>query len=100
MKTSDLEKPPVWKSKDGEVCIASMEDEHLQRAYNSAEYRYLRYSKLKRSSSEKAMLFDSILRQLEEEASRRGYGLSSISRKSDHKFEALRIRRLSEGENL
>jgi hypothetical protein len=83
----------IWKSKDGFINIGKMTNDHLQKAYNSAEYRFMKYENLAVSASEKAALFEQKLKQLENEANARQLDLSSVSHKNKEKFDILRNRK-------
>jgi len=78
----------IWKSKDGFINIGKMTNDHLQKAYNSAEYRFMKYENLAVSA-----LFEQKLKQLENEANARQIGLSSVSNKNKEKFDILRNRK-------
>lgn len=80
METTHIE-TPVWKTKEGEIPIYMLSDKHLQKAYNSAEYRYLKYKNLSTSSTAKAVLLERLIQQLEAEASKRNYLLIPLSLK-------------------
>lgn len=88
-----INEPAIWRSKDGDVNISNMTKEHLQKAYNSAEYRFMKYENLAVNAAEKAALFENKLKQLESEAKTRQIELSSISSKSKEKFGILRNRK-------
>lgn len=88
-----INEPAIWRSKDGDVNISNMTKDHLQKAYNSAEYRFMKYENLSINAAEKAALFENKLKQLESEAKTRQIELSSISSKSQEKFGILRNRK-------
>jgi len=96
METSHIE-TPVWKTKEGEIPIYMLSDKHLQKAYNSAEYRYLKYRNLSTSSAAKAALLEKLIQQLEAEASKRNIPLISLSLKEKESSEILYKVELVEG---
>lgn len=96
MKTTEKDQlidVPVWKSKSGDIPMAQMEEDHIQRAYNYAEYRFMLFENQAINAAEKAALFEEKLQQLEKEAGLRGADLKSISSKNPDKFNILRQRK-------
>lgn len=91
MDTLNIDKP-IWKSKDGDIPISSMTDDHIQKAYNSAEYRFMKYENMAVNLSIKAGLFEDKLGQLEAEAKFRNIELNSVALKNLEKFGILRNR--------
>lgn len=83
----------VWKGKNGDVAISDMSEDHLQKAYNSAEYRYMKFENLTIQSSDTATLFYKKLAEIEEEAKKRGIALKSVTDKNPNKFGILRNRK-------
>jgi hypothetical protein len=93
MNTENIIEQAIWKTKDGYVDISSMTDDHVQKAYNSAEYRFMKYENLAIAAAEKAALFEQKLKQLEHEAKTRHMELTSITIKSKEKFGMLKNRK-------
>ncbi|MDN5350002.1 MAG: hypothetical protein PWQ54_1398 [Bacteroidales bacterium] len=87
------ENSAIWKSKEGEVFISEMTNEHLQKAYNSAEYRFMKYENQAIACAEIAALFEQKMVELEKEARNRKIEIASVSQKSQEKFGILRNRR-------
>lgn len=83
----------VWKTKDGFVDMSSMTYEHLQKAYISAEYRFMKYENLAINAAEKAAIFEQKLKELEQEAKVRQVELKSLAVKNKDKFDMLRNRK-------
>jgi len=84
-----ISETPVWRTKEGEIPISSMTDKHLQKAYNTAEYRYKKYMNQSTSSSLKAAMLEKIIRHLEKEAFKRNFHLISLSSKDGKDVEIL-----------
>jgi len=93
MNTESVIDQAIWKTKDGFIDISNMTNEHLSKAYNSAEYRFMKYENLAVNAAEKAALFEQKLKQLEKEAKLRQLDLSSLTIKSKEKFGILRNRK-------
>jgi hypothetical protein len=88
-----IENMPTWKSKSGEIVMADMTDEHLQKAYNSAEYRFMKYENQAVACAEIAALFEQKMAELESEATNRKMVLQSVSAKDKDRFGILRNRK-------
>jgi len=82
-----ISETPIWRTKEGEIPISSMTDTYLQKAYNTAEYRYMKYMNLSSSSSLKASMLEKIIRHLEKEAYTRNLQLKSIQWKAENEDE-------------
>lgn len=93
MNTESTITEAVWKTKEGFVDIRNMTLEHLQKAYISAEYRFMKYENLAINAAEKAAIFEQKLKQLEQEARARQVELNSLAVKNKEKFDILRNRK-------
>lgn len=84
---------PVWRTKDGDIEMSEMSEDHLQAAYESAERRFMKCENVATKMADNAMLFSEKLKQLEQEAHSRGIRLKSLTEKNTEKFGILRNRK-------
>jgi hypothetical protein len=93
MKKEEVDTTMVWKSKRGNILMSEMDTDHLQRAYNFSEHRFLMFDNQAINAAEKAALFEEKMQQIEKEAMVRGISLESITAKDASKYKPLKERK-------
>ncbi len=81
---------PIWLSKEGPIAMDQMSDEHLQKALWTAERGYMNNNNEAIHRMHVCEVFELKMRQLVEEASKRGIVLKSLAATSPDKFQILK----------
>lgn len=87
---------PVWRTKDGDMLIVDMTDEHLTRAIAFAESRFVKSHNEMMRLADVAELFYRKMNQLKDEAEARGLQFESLSVQNPEKFSLLENSRIKE----
>jgi hypothetical protein len=80
---------PVWRTKDGDVLMSDMTDEHLIRAIAFAESRFVKSHNEMMRLADIAELFYKKMNQLKDEAEARKLTYESLSIQNPAKFSLL-----------
>jgi hypothetical protein len=84
----------VWRTKDGDVLMSEMPDEHLEKAIYFAEHKFVKqHFECLRLADSVAVFFQK-MNQLRDEAEKRGLVVPSLAEQNPEKYSILKNSRV------
>jgi hypothetical protein len=84
----------VWRTKEGDILMADMPDEHLEKAIYFAEHKFVKQHHECLRIADSVAVFFKKMNQLRDEAEKRGLQVPSLADKNDPKYAVLKNSRV------
>jgi hypothetical protein len=84
----------VWRTKEGDVLMSEMTDEHLEKAIYFAEHKFVKQHFECLRIADSVMVFFHKMNQLRDEADKRGLAVPSLADQKPEKYSILKNSRV------